>query len=222
MWLAGNRAFTAISFSGCGHMSGAVVAGVTLKDYGGGSAKTSQFGVRGSEQTWRLASQHARAELGLDNWSEARPGGCDVSGDEDDLGRKCGGDEAEPLAEMERLAVEGLEGCGIAILGVAEQFLRGDGAMFSGDFAVEADGGAGRGVHLPTAALAAAALGTAGVHGDMAELAGEATTAYDELSIGEHGGADAFADGDQDCAAGAVEAPGHTDADAFEGAIAMG
>ena len=44
---------------------------------------------------------------------------------------------------MERLAVERFEGGGIAILGVAEQLLRGDGAMLSGDFAVEADGGAG-------------------------------------------------------------------------------
>ena len=52
-------------------MSGAVVAGVPLKDDGGGSAKTGEFGIRSSEQTWRITGEHARAKFGFDDWTEA-------------------------------------------------------------------------------------------------------------------------------------------------------
>ena len=100
-----------------------MVAGVPLKDYSGSSAKTSEFSVRSGEQTWRLAGQHACAEFGFDDWTKARPGGCDVSSDENDFRRKRGGDEAKALAEMKGLAVERFEGCGIAVFSEAEQLL---------------------------------------------------------------------------------------------------
>ncbi len=73
---------------------------------------------------------------------------------------------------------------------------------------VVAQGGGGGGEDLPAAALAAAADGAGGVDGAVAEFAGEAAAAGDDLAVGEDGGADAFGDGDKDGVADAVETAG--------------
>src|ERR1700746_3306514 len=113
---------------------------------------------------------------------------------------------------MNRLAGDGGDGGGVAFFGEAEEVVNVSDAglvcIFGCEFGVVAQGGSGGGEDLPAAALAAAADGACGVDGAVAELAGEAAAAGDDLSVGEDRGADAFGDGDEDGVADAVETAG--------------
>src|ERR1700722_12179860 len=107
------------------------------------------------------------------------------------------------------LSGDGGDGGGVAFFGEAEEIVNVDGAVrgcvFGSEFGVVAQGGGGRGEDLPAAALAAAADRPGGVDGAVAEFAGEAAAAGDDLSVGEDGGADAFGGGGEEGVGGAVE-----------------
>src|SRR5437899_981561 len=106
------------------------------------------------------------------------------------------------------LTGDGGDGGGVAFFGKAEEIVNVDGATLWNEFRVVAEGGSGGGEDLPAAALAAAADGACGIDGAVAEFAGEAAAAGDDLPVGKDGGADSFGDGDEDGVADAVETAG--------------
>src|SRR5437879_2157646 len=107
---------------------------------------------------------------------------------------------------------DGGDVCGVAFFYNAEESVNVEGAVrgcvLGSELSVVAQGGGGGGKDLPAAALAAAADGTGGVDGAVAELASEAAAAGDDLPVGEDGAADAFGDSDEDGVADAVETAG--------------
>src|SRR5438105_4246984 len=181
-------------------MSGGVVAGVPLQDDRCCATKTGEFTVLGDAEFGGSAGEHGGSHFFLDDWTEARPGGGEVAGDEYDLRRERGGDETETPTEMHCLTGDGGDCGGVAFFRKAEEIVNVDGAVrvcaLGSELSVVAQGGGGGGEDLPAAALAAAADGAGGVDGAVAELAGEAAAAGDDLPVGEDGAADAFGDSD--------------------------
>src|SRR5258708_4532981 len=193
-------------------MGGGVIAGVPLQDDGGCATETGELAVFGDAEIGRSACEHGAGHLFLDDGAEARPGGGEVAGDENDFRRERCGDETQAAAEVSCLLGDGSDCGGIAFFGEAEQVVNvGDAGcvcVLGCELGVVAQGGGGGGEDLPAAALAAATDGAGGVDGAVAEFAGEAAAAGDDLSVGEDGAADAFGDGDEDGVADAVETAG--------------
>src|ERR1700679_2468009 len=206
--LFGGRCFAPASFVRRGQVRRSMVAGVSLKDDGGSSTETGEFAILGDAELGRSPGEHGGRHLFLNDGAEARPRGGQVAGDKDDFGRERRGDEAQAAAEVGCLLADGGDGIRIALFGEAEQVVDSVDAVLWVEFGVIAQGGGGGGEDLPAAALAAAANGAGRVDGAMAELAGEAAAAGDDLAVGENGSADAFGDGDEDGVADAVEAAG--------------
>ena len=83
----GGRTATA-SFARGGQMGGGVVAGVSLQDDRGCATESGEFAVFGDAEFGRRAGEHGAFHLLLDDGAEAGPGGGEVAGDENDLGRR--------------------------------------------------------------------------------------------------------------------------------------
>src|SRR6266851_1442834 len=193
-------------------MGRGVVAGVSLQDDRGRATETGEFAVLGDAEVWRSACEHRVGHLFLDDGAKAGPGGGEVAGDENDFRGERGGDETQAATEVGCLAGDGGDGGGVAFFGEAEEVVdvdwAGDVCALGSEFGVVAQGGGRGGEDLPAAALAAAADWAGGVDGAVAELAGEAAAAGDDLPVGEDGAADAFGDSDEHGVADAVETAG--------------
>src|SRR5216684_1493725 len=101
-------------------MGRGVVAGVALQDDRGCPTETGELPVFGDAELWRGAGEHGALHLFLDDRAEACPGGGEVAGDENDLGRQSCGDETKTAAEMSRLSGYGGDRGRIAFFGQAE------------------------------------------------------------------------------------------------------
>ena len=101
-------------------MSGGVVAGVPLQNDGGGAAKTGELAILRDAEIWSRASQHRAGHLFLNDGAETRPGGGEVAGDENNLGRERRCDETEAAAKMSCLASDGSDRVGVAFFRLAE------------------------------------------------------------------------------------------------------
>jgi len=113
----------AASLAGGGQMSGGVVAGVPLQDDRGCATETGELAVFGDAEIWRSACEHGAGHLFLNDRTEARPGGGEVAGDENDLRRQRCGDEPEAAAEVSCLPGDGGDGGGVALFCEAKQIV---------------------------------------------------------------------------------------------------
>jgi hypothetical protein len=162
-------------------MGRGVVPGVSLKDDRGCTTQTGEFAVFGDAKVRGSAGEHRSSHLFLNDGAKARPGGSKVAGDENDLGRERCGDETESAAQMCGLTSNGGDGRGVAFFSQAQEIVNVECAALWNEFGVVAKGRSGRREDLPAATLTAAADGAGGVDGTVAELAGEAAAAGDDL-----------------------------------------
>jgi hypothetical protein len=109
-------------------VGGGVIAGVPLQNDGGCATETGEFPVLGDAKVGRSACEHGGGHLFLDDGTEACPGGGEIAGDENDLGRERCGDETKAATEVSCLAGDGGDGGSIAFFGEAEQVVNVDGA----------------------------------------------------------------------------------------------
>jgi hypothetical protein len=182
-----------------------VVAGVALENDGGCAEEVGELAVNGAGDPGAFATEETSGALADEDGFGDGPGLGEVAGEEDDFGRERGGDHAEATTDGGGLELDGGAGGCVAVGGAEAEFVEVDGVGLGGALGVVAKGCGGGAEDLPTAVATAAALGAGGVVADVAELAGEAEVAGDEVAVGEEGGTDAFGDGEEDGVTNAVE-----------------
>jgi hypothetical protein len=104
-------------------MGGAVKTNMPMEQHGRCAAKTGRLTVAGGLQPRWASSQHSFRQLFLYVRFDHLPGRRNLSGDQDQLRRKCGGNKPKAASKLDCLLGSDLDGSRIALLRQPEQLI---------------------------------------------------------------------------------------------------